>query len=403
MSKYSYVVIDEFNKKIRGTINSPSKEKAVLSLNSNNFVVIDIKKEIAPDLSRVFNYSEKKIDTDLLVTFLVQLDSLLTAGINIVQASDIIVDSFVNDRSFHKVLKVVFDKVKTGEKLSEALKIYDNFFPSILISSVAAAEKTGKLNDVISQLATYYDKRSNLKKQIKGVLTYPIFMFVFSILALAFLLYFVVPSFVSLYETQNSEIPGITQLIINFSDFLVNNIFIIILFIIGIIFLIYYLNKKKEVRYFFSRLMINIPIVGEYIVLTNLIKISSNIGLMFDTTKNKLEVLELAKNQMQNEVYKEVMSVMYINAFSGKPLLNELKDDEILPLFFKQMFEIGENTGQISDLMKKTTRYYETRLDNGIVKLKSMIEPLSILLIVILLLPVIIGIVLPMFTIYEQF
>ncbi|MFV0275463.1 MAG: type II secretion system F family protein [Bacilli bacterium] len=147
-------------------------------------------------------------------------------------------------------------------------------------------------------------------------------------------------------------------------------------------------RKNEKIKYNLAKLLINIPLIGRYIVLSNLIIISSNISLLFDTTKDKLEVLKLTKNQVGNKVYKEIIQVIYINAFSGKSLLNELNNEKYIPLFFKQMFEIGEQTGQLPNLMKKTSNYYESKLNGSIKKMKSLIEPIFILLIVILLLPV---------------
>jgi len=341
-----------------------------------------------------------KVSDQQFILFLVQLESLLKTGLNIVQASDIILELFSEDKKFSKILNHVFSNVKKGETFSESLELYDNIFPEIMINMIKVGEQVGELENVISELVVFYETRNKNKKQITTMLIYPSFIMGFSLFAVLVLLYFVVPQFVNIYKTAKEDLPMITQVVINVSNLFRSNwqLFILALFLLVIGALLSF--KIHAVKNAIDKLLIKLPITSQIVVNSNLVYISSSLSLMFEKSYDKLHALDLIKNNTSNSIYKEYLFLMYINIYNGNKLLDDFEETSNLPMFFKQMIMIGEESSSLAPLLRKSADYYQEKLDRYINSMKGLLEPMLIVGVLIIVLPIILAVLIPMVDVY---
>jgi|GEM_PF-6469379 len=400
MNNYKYTAYRKDGEKVDGEIQALSKIKAVEDLNRGHLLVAKIRED---RMFQRYNYVVERfeslvnVDEQNLVLFLVQLESLLKTGLNIIQASDIVLELFVKDKRFHKVLTHVFGNVRKGESFSDSLAIYPQVFPEIMISMIRVGEQVGELESVVSELVEYYETRNRNVKQIQAMMVYPIFVLSFSLVAILILLYYVIPQFVKLYQTSEENLPALTQFFITLSDGFRANWVIVILVILLIIVSGFALVRMPKVKRTLDSFWLKMPITKEISRNSNLIYISSSLSLMFEKAYDKLKALDLIKNNVSNAVYQEYVYLMFINIYNGNRLLDDFEETENLPTFFKQMVYIGEESSSLGTLLKKSADFYQEKLDRYIASMKSIIEPGLILVILIIILPIILAVVIPMF------
>ena len=403
MNKYNYRAFCKHGDKLKGSILAASKAKAVEDLNLQKYTVVEIKED---HLYKVYKINMERFDKfskvsdQQFILFLVQLESLLKTGLNIVQASDIILELFSEDKKFSKILNHVFSNVKKGETFSESLELYDNIFPEIMINMIKVGEQVGELENVISELVVFYETRNKNKKQITTMLIYPSFIMGFSLFAVLVLLYFVVPQFVNIYKTAKEDLPMITQVVINVSNLFRSNwqLFILALFLLVIGALLSF--KIHAVKNAIDKLLIKLPITSQIVVNSNLVYISSSLSLMFEKSYDKLHALDLIKNNTSNSIYKEYLFLMYINIYNGNKLLDDFEETSNLPMFFKQMIMIGEESSSLAPLLRKSADYYQEKLDRYINSMKGLLEPMLIVGVLIIVLPIILAVLIPMVDVY---
>ncbi len=405
MNRYKYNAFNRSGEKVNGKVLALTKVKAVEELNMDNLVVSSIKEDtLYNSYSVIFDkYEElKKVNDQNIILFLVQLESLLKTGLNIVQASDIILELFEKDKHFHKILTHVFSNIKKGETFSESLELYPNVFPEIMISMISVGEQVGDLESVVSELVIFYETKTRNSKQIKSMLVYPLFVLSISVVAMFILLYFVIPEFVKMYKTPEENLPQITRFFIGLSDGFRSNWLLVItamiVFIVGISFLV----KLPRVKKWTDSLLLKIPLTKHLTINSNLIYISSSLSLMFEKAYDKLKALDLIKNNVRNAVYRDYVYLMFINIYNGNKLLDDFEETEHLPTFFRQMIYIGEESSSLAPLLQKSAEYYQERLDRYISSLKSIIEPGLIILILLIILPIILAVVIPMFDVMNR-
>jgi len=265
---------------------------------------------------------------------------------------------------------------------------------------IKVGEQVGELENVISELVVFYETRNKNKKQITTMLIYPSFIMGFSLFAVLVLLYFVVPQFVNIYKTAKEDLPMITQVVINVSNLFRSNwqLFILALFLLVIGALLSF--KIHAVKNAIDKLLIKLPITSQIVVNSNLVYISSSLSLMFEKSYDKLHALDLIKNNTSNSIYKEYLFLMYINIYNGNKLLDDFEETSNLPMFFKQMIMIGEESSSLAPLLRKSADYYQEKLDRYINSMKGLLEPMLIVGVLIIVLPIILAVLIPMVDVY---
>ena len=327
-----------------------------------------------------------------------QLAAMLKTGLPLLDALNIISES-----SEDKTLKIVFKdalvSISRGSTFYSVLEKYPNVFDEMYLALISAGETAGLLPKVLERESLLLESLSKIKGQIKSALAYPLAIFVLTILVVIGMLVFVIPVFQEMYANSGSDLPGITQLLINISETIRNKEKIIRLIpILGSIFFIgIRYSKTKSFKKNLDSFLLKLPILKEIITKSSLANFSRTLSALINAGVPIIEALNISKRTLGNYVFKNIIDKMNSEIQSGQPIYKVLAEEKIIPIMFTSMFRIGEETGELSQMIDKLADFYEEELSSTIKSLTSIIEPLMIVFVASIVAVILIAMYLPMF------
>ena len=401
---YYFKVRDKSGKIIKGTMNGLSKLDINAFLVNEGYSVYSIK--TSPMINFLFkesSFGSSKMSTKELVFWLTQLSTYLRAGIKLNDSVKILSKQMSSKKSKARAFQSISYELTLGSTFSSALEKQGSMFPSLLINMVKAAEASGTLVETLEDMANYYTEVDETHKQMKSAMTYPAIISVFAIGVVTFILVFIIPKFVDIYEQNNIEIEGITAVVIAISNFLKNNIFTILLVIIliAILFIIAYKNIKAFKRSVQSFLM-HIPVVKDIIIYNELAIFTKTFASLLRNNVFITDSIDILSKITNNEIYKSILYRTINNIVKGEKISEAFKDHWAIPDVAYFMIVTGESTGELDSMMQKVSDYYQGLHKNIVNNLKSFIEPVLISFLAIVVGGIIISVVIPMFGMYEQ-
>lgn len=380
----------------KGKLYAINKEDVNLLLRERGIFPITIVEE-GQGSSLGINFKRKIPYKDLAI-FSRQMHFALTAGIPMLRTLDMVKEQIENVK-LKNILAKVYEEVQKGSTLSEVLSKY-NTIPYMFTAMVEVGEATGRIDNIMGELAEYYDKQHRQEKKISNALTYPKFLLGFSLLIVITLVTFVVPIFVEGILSSGQDLPAPTKIIVAISDFIKGNFLILILIVIGIIIMkSIFVDNNEYIKYRIDRYLIK----GKYIANISKQIFSSRFartfGILIDGGMNVMEALTISANAVDNLYIKSAIEECKGIISSGMGIGIALENKEIFPRMLTQMIKVGEETGSLDNILKKTSEYYEIEADFAIQKLTSLIEPIMIVGLAFIVGFVVISLALPMFQI----
>ena len=276
-------------------------------------------------------------------------------------------------------------------------------FPAFLINMVKAAEASGTLIETLEDMASYYTEMDETKKQMKSAMTYPAIISVFALVVITFILIFIIPEFVKIYNQNDIEISGLTLFVINASNFLKNNIISIIG--IGAFTLLVILVAYKNIKAFrrsVQTLLMHIPVVKDIIIYNELAIFTKTFASLLRNNVFITESIDILSKITNNEIYKSILFKTINNIVKGEKISEAFKDHWAVPETAYFMIVTGESTGELDSMMEKVSVYYQGLHRNVVNNLKSFIEPVLISMLAIIVGGIIISVVIPMFGMYDK-
>lgn len=399
MPRYKYRVMNSEGKKVEGYYEADSKNDVMDHITINGYYPLLIE-EVVESKNINFTLSQKVKVKDIAI-FCRQFYTMLDAGVPILICLDILSKQIVNIK-LRKTIKSIKEDVEIGESLSEAMKKYPSVFPKFLISLVASGEASGNLDIIMLRLSNYYEKENKIMNKVKSAMIYPIILSFVALVAVIFILTYVMPTFTELFEGNGTEIPLSTKLLMSLSNGIKEN-WISIVFLIFIIFIslkIYFKTDNGE--YILSKLKLKIPVIknlNQMIIVTRFTRTLSTLTASGVSLINSLEIVSSVSGNKIAE--KELMTVKD-RVMRGDSLYVSMNDSKIFPTMLYSMIKIGEETGKLDDILNKTADFYDEELDNTIQTAVSMLEPALIVVMGIIIGFIVISIMLPMFDSYSQ-
>ena len=306
-------------------------------------------------------------------------------------------------KSKQKALMALSYELSVGQAFSTAMEKQGTMFPSLLINMVKAAEATGTLIDTLDDMASYYTETDKTRKQMVSAMTYPGIVTLFALGVSTFIIVYVIPKFVVIYESSNIEIPALTQFIINLSKFLTDNGLLVLLGVIIFITILVLLYKKiKKFRFAIQKFLMHLPIVGNIIIYNELTIFTKTFASLLKNNvfiTNSMEILSKITN---NEIYKNIMNDTINNIVKGNKISDSFKDQWAVPDVAYYMIVTGESTGELAEMTQKVSEYYQEMHRSIVNNLKAFIEPIMIALLAIIVGGIILAVVIPMFGMYNS-
>ena len=400
--RYQYKVRDKAGNITTGKLDALSKVDVHSFLMNQGFDVLDIKEdEMFNKLGLVQLTTRQMSDKDLNF-FLTQLSTYIKAGIPLVESIGILAKQARKKSVKNLYNRLVFE-LTTGQSLSEALNKQGGIFPKLLINMIKTSELTGNLTGVLDDMADYYKTSDENRKQIISAMTYPAVIFIIAIVVLVYIVLYVVPQFTDMYSQIGSELPVITVVIVKLSDFLAANLLYVILVIIAIFAILTILYKYVTTfRYWVQFLSMKIPVVKNIIIYKEIIMFTKTFASLINYDVFITDSMEILGKITNNEIYKGLIKEAVINLSNGNGVSDAFKDHWAFPPIAYEMLLTGERTGRLGVMMDKVSVYYGSEQKNLVTQLKSLIEPVMIIFLAAVVGVVLLAVIVPMFSMYEQ-
>lgn len=344
-----------------------------------------------------------KMKTKDLLFWLTQLSTYLKSGITLTESIKILNNQMGKNKHYKRAFQSIIYELTMGEAFSSALEKQGTMFPPLLINMIKAAEATGELEETLTDMANYYDEIDKTHKQMISAITYPSVILVFSLAVITFILVWVIPNFIEIYEQSDVKIEGITKFIIDASAFLQSNIMSLVIFIVLTVAVFVFSYKKiKAFRKSMQEFAMHLPVFGKVIIYNEMAVFAKTFSSLLRNNVYITESIDILSRITNNEIYKEIMYNTINNIVKGDKISEAFKDQWAVPEVAYYMIVTGESTGQLAEMMSKVSSYYQDMHRNTINSLKAFIEPVLITFLALIVGVIILAVIVPMFNLMNQ-
>ena len=400
---YKYVAKNPDGKIIKGYFPAYSKVEvhSFLLSEGNEVYSIETNKWIQRLYGNPNRMNKSKIKTRDLIFFCTQLSTYVKAGITLVESLKILSHQFKN-KTYSRIFRTMIYDLTMGDNFSTAMDKQGEAFPRLLINMVKTSEMTGELPEVLDNMADYYTETDKTRRQMITAMTYPTIIFVFAIVAVIFIMVYVVPQFVAIYEgIDGAKIPGITIFVMNLSYFLQNNYLYLIIGIMLFILVFVYLYKNiKAFKTFVQWFLMHMPVIGNVIIYNEVTMFTKTFASLLAHNVFITDSMEILNKMTNNEIYKMLILDTITNLAKGERISLAFKDHWAFPVPAYEMITTGERTGQLAEMMEKVSAYYQELHRNAVTRIKTFVEPIMILFLTFVVGGIVLSIVIPMFNFY---
>ena len=407
MATFEYQVKDKTGKDQSGVQDAPDVGTLVQTLRTQGFIIVRINEVQA---KKVFNVSKGpakrkgksgNVKLDDLVVFSRQMATLVSAGIPLIQALDILSEQVEKDK-FKAILTTMHQDVQSGKSFSEAMQKHSRVFSALFINMVKAGETSGSLEEILDRVANYLEKTAALQKKVKSAMMYPA-----SVTAIAFLITFgmmtfVIPKFAEIFEGLDAKLPTITQTLIDVSRFLAANWLLVLGSIGGGFFAFSQIIRLPAGRLAWDSFTIRMPIFGPILLKVAVSKFSRTLATLVRSGVSILQSLEIVAKTSGNRRIEIVILSLMESVKKGESISGQLLRSEVFPQMVVRMIAVGEETGELEEMLTKIADFYDTQVDAAVDGLTSLIEPLIILFLGVVIGGIVIALFLPILTLTQH-
>jgi type IV pilus assembly protein PilC len=399
MARFRYAGRDRKGKK-SGTIQAGSKREALQLLREEGIRVIELNEVAETLLTRDISIGNP-VKLQHLVMYLRQFATLLKAGVPVVDSTRILSEQ-TDSKALKKVLLDMVQELLEGNPLSSAASKHPKVFSSMFINMVKAGEAGGNLEETLERLAIHFEKQHHTRQKISSALAYPLTVGLVAIGVVIFLLVKVVPTFVGMFQGFGADLPAITLFVLNASEWMQSFWWLVILLLLGFIAAIIFLKNRKETSYFIDLFVLKIPIFGKVMQKAVLARMTRTMSSLFSSSVPILQAMTIVENVVENEVIARVLRESREFLEKGQSISEPMSNHWAFPPMVTQMIAIGEKTGALDEMLDKVADFYEKEVDSSTDRLKSLIEPIMILVLAGLVGTIVLSIMIPMFDIFNQ-
>jgi len=322
---------------------------------------------------------------------------MMKAGVPLVQSFDIVADGLEN-KGLQELVMGIRNDIASGTSFAGALRKYPRHFDDLYCNLVDSGEKAGALEQMLDRIATYLEKTELLKKKVKKAMTYPIAVVVVAIIVTAILLVKVVPQFESLFGGFGAELPVFTQMVIRLSEWMQSWWFVVLLGITGTIFLFKEaIRRSQTFSDFVDKYTLKLPVVGEILDKSAVAKFGRVLSTTFAAGVPLVDALDSVAGATGNAVYRDAIQQIKTDVSSGTQLQAAMRQQDIFPVMAVQLTAIGEESGNLDEMLSKVAEHYEGVVDDMVDNLTALMEPMIMVVLGVLVGGLIVAMYLPIF------
>jgi len=374
---FKYTAIDKTGNETAGSIDTINKDVAISSLQRQGLVISSIiSAEEKSFFKREISFFDR-VSNKEIVMLSRQISTLFES-----QVSALRVFKLLGSESSNKILRValidVADDIQSGKSISDALSEHNKIFSPFYVNMVRAGEESGKLDQIFSYLADYLDRSYEITSKTKNALIYPAFVTFTFITVMILMLTLVIPKISDIFVESGQELPIYTKIVVGVSDFFVNyGIFLLILVIIGGFFLWKY-NKTEQGKSSISQFRLSIPYLGNLYKKLYLSRISDNLSTMLSSGITMTRAIEITATVIGDTTYEKLLNESAQSIKSGSSLSESFTGHKEIPSILIQMVKVGEETGELSNILNTLSKFYAREIKNTVDTLVTLIEPIMI-------------------------
>ena len=392
MAVYQYVASNMGGKISKGQITTATPEQLREILKQQNLFLISYEEKANVTYGR-------KLKANELSELCRELASLLGSGVSVVRSFTIISGRDIEPK-LKKAYTNITTQIKRGVPLSDAMEMQGRMFPEMLINMIRAGEESGRIDQTFEKMAAHYEKEYRLNGAVKSAMTYPIILLVLIVVVMMALFTFVLPSFFELFEDM--EVPLITQIVMNISTFIRENVIIVSLIAVISVMIIGFIAQLYPVKYVLDKFTVKVPKISPLIKIIHTARFGRTLASLYASGINIIDCLNISKNTITNYYIREQFDDAIKNVRAGNTLSETLKGIDGFDIKLSQTVEVGEETGQLDRMLNSTADSYEYESQAAINKLITILQPVMIVILAGLVLVVIGSVMLPIFRMYSN-
>ncbi len=382
---------DKKGNKVKGRGLARNEAEMRADLRRQGIAATRVKKE-----SQTFS-TGGKVKAEDIALFARQLATMLTAGIPMVQAFEII--GVGHDKaSMQRLVLSIKQDIETGNSLNQALAKHPLYFDDLFVNLVEAGEHAGALEAVLDKVATYKEKTEALKKKIKKALFYPAAVLAVAVIVTVVLLLFVIPQFETLFQGFGADLPAFTRMVINMSKFVQDQGVFLALVAGGSGFAFaYFYRRSRPMRQYIDKLSLQLPVIGPILRKAAIARFARTLATMFAAGVPLVEAMKSVAGATGNIVYQDAVLVMRDEIATGMRMQRAMENTGLFPNMVVQMIAVGEESGSLDEMASKVADFYEDDVDAAVDSLSSLLEPMIMVILGVLVGGLVVAMYLPIF------
>ncbi len=426
MPRFNYVALDARGTESSGVLDAPSQNDVVSQLRKSGYFPTSVLEEgkgggakkaakkggkaVAAPASKapatakksVTLFKKKTVKTKILMIFTRQLATLIDAGLPLLRGLMVLAKQ-EKDVVLKTAIGGLADAVQGGSTFSESLAQHPKIFNKLYINMVKAGEVGGVLELVLNRLAEFQEKAQKIKGKVVAAMFYPVAVLAIAVLIVGFLLVVIVPKFQAIFKDMlnGKPLPGITQFVIDISNTLQNHI-LSVLGVMAVLVVGYNLLARSEAgRVLLDKVKLRIPIFGDIIRKTSISRFSRTLGTLVTSGVPILQALNITRETAENSVIGDAIGKVHDSVKEGESIVHPLEASGVFPPMVISMIDVGEETGQLPEMLLKIAEVYDDEVDNAVSSLTSMLEPIMIVFLAVVVGTIVIALFMPLITIIQ--
>lgn len=397
---FSYKAVDSTGSVVSGSYNANERSQVISYLKAQGMTPVQIGTGVNTDLASYV--PKKKPQAKDLSMFCEQFSALLKAGVTILDALKLLIDQTKN-KMLAEAIQTTVVSVNEGEALGNAMARTPQVFDRTMTSLVQAGEASGSLESSLDRLGSQYKKDAEIAATIKKAMVYPIIVLVVALAVVIFMLVYIVPKFMEIFESVGINMPKITLIVVAASNWLIDNWLLALLIVIAVIVAIVLFAKSDTGKRCISWLTLQLPGVKDFTIKSSASKIARTLSTLLTAGMTVLEALSILENTLSNYYYKDAMKLIYKQVAEGQQMSKQfLANPTLFPPMLSHMIAVGEDTGDITSMLSRTADYYDLEVETATETMMSLMQPAIILLLSGIVCVVLAAVLMPMVTLYTE-
>ena len=424
MATFQYIAKDSAGNETRGQVEAADRNSAIAAVRAQGLLPkalgevkssvpaaapkpakksagkTAVPKKSAKDIKinlKMPKFLQGKVKTKVLTQFTRQLATLVNSGLPLMRGLEVLKRQ-MKDPQMLEALDGITENIQAGGTFSEALTAYPKIFDNLYVNMVKAGEAGGVLEVVLGRLAEFAEKSEKIKNKVKGAMIYPIVVLVAALGITGFLLVAVIPKFQQVFQDMlnGAALPGVTQFVMDASEFVQHNGLQILLAVIALVVIKKVIGKTEAGAYFYDKLSLKMPVTGTLVQRTAVSRVTRTLGTLLSSGVPILQSLVIVRDTTGNRVVSKALQDVHDAVKEGEGMTQPLSQCPVFPPMVVSMVEVGEETGALADMLTRIANTYDDEVDNAVAGMTAAIEPALIIVLAVVVGTIVVAMFLPM-------